>query len=72
MKASSSGTLRTPAQQAVHSRRQEEILEKAVLLFAAHGYADTDTQFLANQLQVGKGTLYRYFPSKEELFLAAV
>jgi len=72
MKTSSSDTLRTPAQQVAHSRRQEEILEKAVLLFAAHGYADTDTQFLADQLQVGKGTLYRYFASKEELFLAAV
>ena len=43
-----------------------------MLLFAAHGYANTDTQFLADQLQVGKGTLYRYFRSKEELFLAAV
>jgi AcrR family transcriptional regulator len=27
---------------------------------------------LADELQVGKGTLYRYFQSKEELFLAAV
>ena len=72
MKTSSSGTLRTPAQQGVYTRRQEEILEKAVFLFAAHGYANTDTQFLADQLKVGKGTLYRYFPSKEELFLAAV
>lgn len=52
--------------------RREEILEKAIGLFAAHGYADTDTQLLANELQVGKGTLYRYFNSKEELFLAAV
>ena len=72
MKAASSETLRTAAQQVAHDRRQEEILEKVALLFAAHGYADTDTQFLADQLQVGKGTLYRYFRSKEELFLAAV
>ncbi|MGA2258074.1 MAG: TetR/AcrR family transcriptional regulator [Thermoguttaceae bacterium] len=54
------------------SRRREEILAAAIDLFALHGYADTDTQFLADQLQVGKGTLYRYFRSKEELFLAAV
>ena len=72
MKAPSSDILRSAAQQLAHDRRQEEILEKALLLFAAHGYADTDTQFLADQLQVGKGTLYRYFRSKEELFLAAV
>lgn len=53
-------------------RRREEILAAAIHLFAEHGYAGTDTQLLADQLQVGKGTLYRYFPSKEELFLAAV
>ena len=51
--------------------RQEEILDAATRLFATHGYADTDTQLLADELGVGKGTLYRYFPSKQELFLAA-
>ena len=54
------------------TQRQEEILEAATQLFATHGYSDTDTQVLADKLQVGKGTLYRYFPSKRELFLAAV
>jgi AcrR family transcriptional regulator len=53
-------------------RRREEILSAAIHLFAVHGYAGTDTQLLADELQVGKGTLYRYFQSKEELFLAAV
>jgi len=52
--------------------RQEEILEAAARLFAEHGYANTDTQLLADELGVGKGTLYRYFPSKQDLFLAAV
>ncbi len=54
------------------NRRREEILAAAIDLFAEHGYAGTDTQLLADCLQVGKGTLYRYFQSKEELFLAAV
>jgi len=54
------------------TQRQAEILEKAIELFAKHGYADTDTQLLADELCVGKGTIYRYFCSKEELFLAAV
>ncbi len=53
-------------------RRKVEILDAATKLFAEHGYADTDTQLLANKLKVGKGTLYRYFQSKRELFLAAV
>lgn len=51
--------------------RREQILDAATKLFAEHGYADTDTQLLADRLRVGKGTLYRYFPSKRELFLAA-
>jgi AcrR family transcriptional regulator len=54
-----------------NAERREEILEAATKLFAEHGYADTDTQLLADKLGVGKGTLYRYFPSKRELFLAA-
>jgi len=53
------------------ARRQEEILDAAAKLFAEHGYSEADTQLLADKLGVGKGTLYRYFPSKRELFLAA-
>src|SRR5262245_41690111 len=61
-----------PVDPELGSRRREEILDAAARLFARHGYSETDTQFLADQLQIGKGTLYRYFPSKQELFLAAV
>jgi AcrR family transcriptional regulator len=51
--------------------RREEILEAATELFAQHGYSDAVTQALAERLQVGKGTIYRHFPSKRDLFLAA-
>ena len=51
--------------------RREQILDAATKLFAELGYADTDTQLIADRLRVGKGTLYRYFPSKRDLFLAA-
>lgn len=54
------------------ARRRQEILDAAAALFARHGYSDTDMQILADKLQVGKGTLYRYFASKQDLFLAAV
>ncbi len=55
----------------LRANRCEQILDAAVKLFAKHGYADADTQLLADKLGVGKGTLYRYFPSKKDLFLAA-
>ena len=54
------------------TRRQSEILDAAARIFARHGYPGTDLQFVADELGVSKGTLYRYFPSKRELFLAAV
>jgi AcrR family transcriptional regulator len=62
----------SPTREATVSRRRTEILDKAIELFAARCYAGTDTQLLADELHLGKGTLYRYFENKEELFLAAV
>jgi len=40
-------------------------------VFATRGYAATDVQGIADRVGVGKGTVYRYFGSKEDLFLAA-
>jgi AcrR family transcriptional regulator len=51
--------------------RREEILQTATELFAAQGFSDAITQVLADRLKIGKGTIYRHFPSKRELFLAA-
>jgi AcrR family transcriptional regulator len=61
-----------PANEEIRSRRREQILDAAGKLFAKHGYSEAATQALADVLQVGKGTIYRYFATKEELFLAAV
>ena len=61
-----------PRDAGLRQRRCEEILDTAARNFAEHGYQDADMQELADTLGVGKGTLYRYFPSKEGLFLAAV
>lgn len=61
-----------PVDPELRGRRCEEILDAAVKLFAKHGYSRVDTQVLADDVGVGKGTLYRYFPSKKRLFLAAV
>lgn len=61
-----------PPDEALPGRRTEEILAAATTLFATHGFAEADTQTLANQLGIGKGTLYRYFACKQDLFLATV
>ncbi|MFO0906518.1 MAG: TetR/AcrR family transcriptional regulator [Pirellulales bacterium] len=61
-----------PRDASLSARRQAEILDAATRLFANQGYAKTDVQLVADQLRIGKGTVYRYFPSKESLFLAAV
>jgi AcrR family transcriptional regulator len=62
---------RRPGDEELWASRREQILDAAVELFAKHGYADADTQLLADKLGVGKGTLYRYFASKQDVFLAA-
>jgi len=54
----------------IRTRRQEEILDAAAKLFAQRGYSDTNVQELADIVEVGKGTIYRYFSTKEALFLA--
>jgi len=51
-------------------KRKEEILAEATKLFASDGYARAKVDDLAARLGVGKGTIYRYFPTKEELFLS--
>lgn len=61
-----------PKELGLAERRREQILDVAAALFAKRGFADTDIDSVADDLQVGKGTVYRYFPSKRELFLAAV
>lgn len=54
------------------AKRKDEILAEATQLFAAHGYARAKVDDIARRLGVGKGTIYRYFPTKEALFLATV
>ncbi|MEI6242225.1 MAG: TetR/AcrR family transcriptional regulator [Chlamydiota bacterium] len=50
--------------------KDEEILHIAAQMFADKGYEKMDVQKLADALGIGKGTVYRHFFSKQELFLA--
>ena len=46
------------------------IIEEAIRTFAELGFRGTDVQVIADRAGVGKGTVYRYFGSKEDLFWA--
>ena len=50
--------------------RRQKILASAAELFGANPYDSVQMRDVAARAEVGKPTLYRYFPSKEELFLA--
>jgi AcrR family transcriptional regulator len=63
---------RPPARQRRKVARPQELLDAALALFAERGYAATRTEEVAQRAGVSKGTLYLYYPSKEELFKAVV
>lgn len=52
--------------------RRRSILATAARLFAEHGFAECDMERVSSALKIAKGTLYLYFPTKQELFLACV
>jgi AcrR family transcriptional regulator len=52
--------------------RPGEILDAALAEFAARGFAASRMDDIAARAGVTKGTLYLYFPSKEELFKTLV
>lgn len=54
------------------TERRETILHAATELFYQTGYRNTDVQQIADRIGVGKGTIYRHFISKEDLFFASV
>src|ERR1700761_5654656 len=57
---------------AATEQRRSSILQAARTVFARQGYADTVVEDIAIQAGIGKGTLYLYFPSKEQIYLAAL
>ncbi len=52
--------------------RHDDILNVASSVFARYGYRNTDVQVIADELGIGKASIYRKFPTKQELFFAAV
>jgi len=51
---------------------RQRILRSAREIFFRDGFADTNLDEVAARAEVGKGTLYRHFESKAELFVAVL
>jgi AcrR family transcriptional regulator len=52
--------------------RPAEIIEAGMQEFAEHGFSQTKLDDVATRAGIAKGTIYRYFESKEALFEAAI
>jgi AcrR family transcriptional regulator len=52
------------------SKKKEQIIEAAARVFARSGYSNAVVADIALQANIGKGTVYEYFNSKEDLFFA--
>ena len=50
--------------------KKELIIEAAAQVFARSGYSNASVASIAGKANIGKGTVYEYFQSKEDLFFA--
>jgi len=50
--------------------RRERLFRAAMDLFARKGFAETTVEDITNAADLGKGTFFNYFPSKEHILLA--
>lgn len=52
--------------------RKKEILDVAMNLFYKNGYETTSMTDIANSMNITKGLIYNYFPSKDKLYEEAL
>ena len=52
--------------------REQQIIEAAREIFIAKGFASATTAEIAERAGVAEGTIYNYFASKRELFIAVI
>ncbi|MEN9543295.1 MAG: hypothetical protein RLZZ598_128, partial [Pseudomonadota bacterium] len=61
-----------PTRQRRKEARPQELLDAALELFVEKGFAATRAEEVAARAGVSKGTLYLYYPSKEDLLKAVI
>ena len=64
--------MHTPRRRRAPEERPGQILDAALDVFGAHGLAAARLDDIARRAGIAKGTIYLYFPTKEELFKAVV
>ncbi|AET57253.1 TetR/AcrR family transcriptional regulator [Paenibacillus terrae] len=52
--------------------RKEDILEAGLEVFAQRGYYNTTTALIAEKAGISQPYVFRFFPTKEELFIAVL
>lgn len=62
----------SPARRRRKEARPQELLAAALELFVEKGFAATRSEEVALRAGVSKGTVYLYYPSKQDLFKAVV
>ena len=67
LRASPPATVPAALRQRRKEARPQELLDAALDLFVEKGFAATRSEEVATRAGVSKGTLYLYYPSKEEL-----
>ena len=50
-------------------KKRKDIIEAALAVFSRMGYRHAKIKDIADEAHMGKGTVYEYFRSKQELFL---
>ncbi len=50
-------------------RREQEILDTALKLFLEQGEDSVTVEMIADAVGIGKGTIYKHFKSKAEIYL---
>lgn len=56
----------------IPEEKQKKILDAAITEFAEHGFASANINQIADNAGVSVGAIYKYFLSKEKLYLAVV
>ncbi|MGI6458309.1 MAG: TetR/AcrR family transcriptional regulator [bacterium] len=61
-----------PCDPRIAEQRREEIIRAAIKHFSQSGFQNADLDAIATEAGCAKGTLYRYFENKKDLFLKVV